>query len=126
MDSARLMKIIADRVHLDPKNVFGMVWGEHGSGSVIPWHLVQVAGQGLDDYCVSNGLPLFDKEALLEDVKQAGLAIFKRKLNTNHGIAASVFRLIRAINIDEHSVLPVGVLMRGEYGISNIVLNVPR
>lgn len=125
IDSARLMKIISQYVNVDPKNVFGMVWGEHGSGSVIPWGLVQVAGQSLDDYCRSNGLPIFDKAHLLEEVKQAGIDIFNRKLNTNHGIAASVFRIIRAITVDEHSVLPVGVLMRGEYGIRDIVFNVP-
>lgn len=125
IDSARLMKIISHYVKVDPKNVFGMVWGEHGSGSVIPWGLVQVAGQSLDDYCMSNGLPIFDKAKLLAEVKQAGIDIFNRKLNTNHGIAASVFRIIRAITIDEHSVLPVGVLMRGEYGIHNVVLNIP-
>ena len=59
IDSARLMKIIAERVGLDPKNIFGMVWGEHGANSVIPWSAVQVAGQSLDDYCAANGLPLF-------------------------------------------------------------------
>ncbi|MDO5640571.1 MAG: hypothetical protein Q4G28_11970 [Neisseria sp.] len=125
IDSARLMKIIADRVGLDPKNIFGMVWGEHGSNSVIPWSAVQVAGQSLDDYCEANGLPPFDKDELLAQTKQAGLEIFSRKMNTNHGIAGSVFRIIRAIGINEHSVLPVGVLLQGEYGLRDVVLNVP-
>ena len=125
IDSARLMKIIAERVGLDPKNIFGMVWGEHGSNSVIPWSAVQVAGQSLDDYCAANGLPLFDKEELLAQTKQAGLEIFNRKMNTNHGIAGSVFRIIRAIGINEYSVLPVGILLQGEYGLHDVVLNVP-
>lgn len=125
IDSARLMKIIAERVNLDPKNIFGMVWGEHGSNSVIPWSAVQVAGQSLDDYCEANGLPKFDKDELLAQTKQAGLEIFNRKMNTNHGIAGSVFRIIRAIGINEHSVLPVGVLMQGEYGLNDVVLPVP-
>ena len=46
-------------------------------------------------------------------------------MNTNHGIAGSVFRIIRAIGINEHSVLPVGVLLQGEYGLRDVVLNVP-
>ena len=119
------MKIIAERVGLDPKNIFGMVWGEHGANSVIPWSAVQVAGQSLDDYCAANGLPLFDKEELLAQTKQAGLEIFNRKMNTNHGIAGSVFRIIRAIGINEYSVLPVGILLQGEYGLHDVVLNVP-
>lgn len=56
---------------------------------------------------------------------EAGFEIFRQKGNTNHSIAASVFRIIRAIANDEHSVLPLGVYLDGEYGLSDVVLNVP-
>ena len=125
IDAARLMKILGDRVGLDPKNVFGMVMGEHGMSATIPWSIANIAGLSIDDYCVAHGMPPFDKAALLEDVKQAGIEIFRRKFNTNHGIAASVFRIIRAITINEHSVLPVGTQLNGEYGLNNVVLSVP-
>ena len=125
IDTARLMKILGDRVGLDPKNVFGMVMGEHGMSATIPWSIANIAGLSIDDYCVAHGMPPFDKAALLEDVKQAGIEIFRRKFNTNHGIAASVFRIIRAITINEHSVLPVGTQLNGEYGLNNVVLSVP-
>ena len=60
-----------------------------------------------------------------ERVLQIGLDIFAGKGNTNHGIAASVFRIIRAIVGDERSVLPVGTLLEGEYGVSGAVMSVP-
>jgi L-lactate dehydrogenase len=56
---------------------------------------------------------------------QIGLDIFAGKGNTNHGIAASVFRIIRAIVGNERSVLPVGTLLQGEYGVSDVVMSVP-
>ena len=125
IDTARLMKILGDRVALDPKNIFAMVLGEHGQTAMVPWSVVNIAGQSLDEYCAAEGLPPMDKAALTQEMRQAGLEIFRRKLNTNHGIAASVFRIVRAIVVNEHSVLPVGALLQGAYGLRDVVLGVP-
>jgi len=125
IDTARLMSIVASRVNLDPKNVFGYVLGEHGSHCFTPKSLISIAGQPADYYCDTNSLDRIDADELLESVKQAGFEIFKRKQNTTHGISASVFRIIQAIEINERSVLPVGSLLRGEYGLSDVVLSLP-
>lgn len=125
VDSARLMRLVADKVRLDPKNIFGFILGEHGANSILPWSLMNIAGQKVEDYCANNGFEAIDPQQLLAEVKQEGLKVFALKLNTNHGIAASVFRIIRAISVNEHSVLPVGTLLQGEYDIHNITLSVP-
>ncbi|MCV5687971.1 hypothetical protein OFN32_27555, partial [Escherichia coli] len=36
-----------------------------------------------------------------------------------------VFRIIQAIKINERSVLPVGTMMSGQYGVSGVVLSLP-
>tara|TARA_Y100001956_G_scaffold72840_1_gene78572 strand:- start:3917 stop:4870 length:954 start_codon:yes stop_codon:yes gene_type:complete len=125
IDTARLMSIVASRVNLDPKNVFGYVLGEHGSNCFTPKSLISIAGQPADYYCDTHHMERICADELLESVKQAGYEIFKRKQNTTHGIAASVFRIIQAIKINERSVLPVATLLDGEYGLNNVVLSVP-
>ncbi|MCW9697991.1 MULTISPECIES: lactate/malate family dehydrogenase [unclassified Avibacterium] len=125
VDTARMMKIIADKVKIDPKNVFGYVMGEHGANSFIPWSIVNIAGQKIDDFCQQNDVPMLDPQELLNATKAIGLEVFSLKLNTNHAIAASVFRIIRAISINEYSVLPVGTMLNGEYGLQDVVINVP-
>lgn len=125
VDSARLMRLVADEVKLDPKNIFGFILGEHGANSVLPWSLMNIAGQKVEDYCKNNGFDPIDPVEMLDKVKKEGLKVFGLKLNTNHGIAASVFRIIRAISVNENSVLPVGVSLNGEYGIDNIAMSVP-
>ncbi|MCH1926930.1 hypothetical protein L9G74_18745 [Shewanella sp. C32] len=125
VDTARLMKIVGDHTQLDPKNVFGYILGEHGSHCFMPATLLSAGGQPIDYYCDTNQLPRIDPQQLLEDVKQAGYQVFKRKLNTTHGVAASVYRIIQAIALNEHSVLPVGVLVDGTYGIAGSVLSLP-
>ena len=125
LDSARFMKIVADRLNLDPKNVFGYVLGEHGKTSFIPWSLTNIGGLSMDAWCDMVGAPRFEQAELLEAVKQAGFEIFQRKQNTNHGIAASLYRIVQAILFNEGSILPVGVLLQGEYGLEDCVLSVP-
>ncbi|WP_129140708.1 lactate/malate family dehydrogenase [Modicisalibacter coralii] len=125
IDTARLMKIVGDRLGIDPKNVFGYVLGEHGKTAFIPWSLAHVAGQSLDSYCTLHDLPRLDRDQVLADVKQIGIDIFERKGNTNHGIAASVFRIVQALTVNEHSILPAGVLLQGDYGLDDVVLSVP-
>ncbi|MCW8332507.1 lactate/malate family dehydrogenase [Vibrio paucivorans] len=125
IDTARLMSIVANRVNLDPKNVFGYVLGEHGANCFTPKSLISIAGQPADYYCDTNHIERICADELLESVKQAGYEIFKRKQNTTHGIAASVFRIIQAIKIDERSVLPVATLLNGDYGLKDVVLSLP-
>ncbi len=125
IDTARLMSIVANRVDLDPKNIFGYVLGEHGSHCFAPKSLISIAGQPADYYCDTHNLKRIDAKELLESVKQAGYEIFRRKHNTVHGIAASVFRIIQAVIINERSVLPVGTMMSGQYGLKGVVLSLP-
>ena len=127
VDTARLMTLVSQRLEqtVDPKNISGYILGEHGSNSFMPWSLVGVAGQPIDFYCDQNGYPRISPDNLLEEVRQAGYEIFKRKQNTVHGISASVYRMIQAIIIDEHSILPVGTLLQGEYGLHDVVVSLP-
>ena len=125
VDSARFMQIMSNHLQIDPKNIFGYVLGEHGQTGFIPWSICNVCGLDIDTYCHLNDIPPVEKESLHHRVLDAGFEIFNRKGNTNHGIAASIFRIIRAIISNEHSVLPVGVLLQGEYGVADLVMSVP-
>ncbi|KFZ37300.1 malate dehydrogenase [Shewanella mangrovi] len=125
VDTARLMKIVGDHTQLDPKNVFGYILGEHGSHCFMPASILGAGGQPIDFYCDNNQLPRIDPQQLLQDVKRAGYEIFKRKLNTTHGVAASVYRIIQAVSLNEHSVLPVGVLVDNHYDLFGSVLSLP-
>ncbi len=125
IDTARLMRLISEQIDIDPKNIFGYVLGDHSETCFIPWSLCNVCGMDVDAFCRLNGLPALDRPRMQRDVVDAGLAILRRKGNTNHGISASVCRLVRAIIADERSVLPVGTMLDGEYGIRDTVMSVP-
>lgn len=125
IDTARFMRIVSDHLAIDPKNIFGYVIGDHSETGFIPWSLCNVCGEDIDTYCALNGVPALDRAEVRRQVLQIGIDIFNGKGNTNHGIAASVFRIIRAIAGNERSVLPVGTLLEGEYGVEGVVMSVP-
>ncbi len=125
IDSARFMRILSDHLKIDPKNIFGYVLGDHSATGFIPWSHCNVCGLDVDTFCRLNDLAPVDKAAIHQRVLDVGIEIFNRKGNTNHAIAASVFRIIRAIAANEHSVLPVGVLLQNRYGVDDLVMSVP-
>ena len=125
VDTARLMRIVSERIGIDPKNIFGYVLGDHSETAFIPWSICNVCGMDIDTYCRLNGHPILDRAEIRQLVTQAGLEILSRKGNTNHGISASVCRVVRAIIGDEKSVLPVGTLLKGEYGVEDVVMSIP-
>ena len=105
--------------------MFGYVLGEHGKTSFIPWSITNIGGLSFDAWCDMTGADRLVQDEILTAVMQAGFEIFQRKQNTNHGIAASLYRIVQAILFNEGSILPVGVYLQGEYGIEDCVLSVP-
>lgn len=126
LDTARLRRILALKYMVDAKNVHGYILGEHGDSSFAAWSLVNVAGipvDKLDDY-LGNGKAL-KREEVFTEAKSVGLEILKLKGYTSSGIAMSVCRLVKAILLNELSIVPVSTTLEGEYGISNVALSIP-
>ena len=92
--------------------------GEHGDSSMVPFSAVTVGGVPFDKL----GL---DKTAILTQTRQAGMDIIEGKGSTEFGIGLSLAQLAAAILGDQHRVLPVSVLLEGEYGQQGVHCGVP-
>jgi L-lactate dehydrogenase len=126
LDTARFRRILALKYMVDSKNVHGYILGEHGGSAFAAWSLVNIAGipvHKLDELFESKE-PL-DPDAVLKEAKEVGLEIVKLKGYTSAGIAMSVSRLVKAILLNELSIVPVSTTLEGEYGISNVALSIP-
>ena len=126
LDTARFRRILAKRYDVDTKNVHGYVLGEHGASALIGWSLVNIAGIPLSGLDAAFGAkePL-DREGTLREVVRAGYDILRLKGYTSAGIAMSVCRIIKAVILNEESVLPVSTTLHGEYGVDNVALSIP-
>lgn len=130
LDTARLKYEMGELLEVDSRGVHAFIVGEHGDSEIAAWSSANISGVPLRDFCKirgdidSNMLKESTKE-IAERVKNSAYEIIERKQATYYGIAMAVKRICEAIIRDEKSVLPVSSMMRGEYGLTDVVLSMP-
>ncbi len=121
LDVGRFEAFIAEELHVSPKDVSALLMGGHGD-TMVP----------LPRYTTVAGIPLtelMDDETIERLVKrtQKGGGEIVQLLGTSAWYApgAAVAQMIEAIVLDSHRVMPVCVMLDGEYGLENVALGVP-
>lgn len=127
LDTARLKQLVGEHLSVDPRNVHSFVIGEHGDSELAVWSSANVSGVDLIKFCSICGKcgGMQNLYRLFDDVRDSAYKIINTKGATYYGIAESVRRICEAIVRDEDSILPVSVLLNGEYDIENICLGMP-
>ena len=94
---------------------------------MVPWSTVTIAGKPLfklmEEYPDTYGK--LNLEELAAAGKAGGWIILGGKGSTEFGIGASIAEVVRAIFGDENRILPVSVLLSGEYGQKGVYASVP-
>ncbi len=121
LDTARFEAFIAEELNVSPKDVNAMLLGGHGDTMVPLPRLTSVSGIPLPE--------LMDAETinrLVERTKKGGGEIVKL-LGTSAWYApgAAAAEMVEAVILNSHRVLPVCVMLDGEYGQHNVALGVP-
>lgn len=127
LDSARLRRAIAEEIGIDQKSIQAYALGEHGESQMVPWSAVTIAGKPLfrlrEEYPDTYGK--LDLPAIAAAGKAGGWIILGGKGSTEFGIGAAIAEVTRALFGDEHRILPVSVLLDGQYGQHNVYASVP-
>ena len=118
LDTARLVRVISQEAGTDRRGVCAFAMGEHGDSSMVPFSAVTVGGVPFEKL----GL---DKEKILEQTRRAGMDIIEGKGSTEFGIGRALAELAGCILRDAKRVLPVSVLLDGEYGQRGVHCGVP-
>jgi L-lactate dehydrogenase len=123
LDCTRFRSLLADRLDVDPRQVFAYMLGEHGDSQYPYTSGATVAGIPLAHF------PGYSKEMLDEVVtatRFGGAEVIKRKGGTFYAVAPMIVELIKAIKNDTHQVLPVSTLLNGEFlDMRNVALSLP-
>lgn len=127
LDSARLKYELGKYFEIDSKNIHTFICGEHGDSEFPVWSGANISGINLVEYCHQgcNECNSDELDDIFESVKSSAYKIIDGKGATAYGIASSVAKTVSVILKNENSVLPVSVLLKGEYGINDIALSVP-
>src|SRR5207253_9231853 len=118
-----LRSLLADRLDVDPRQVYAYMLGEHGDSQSPYLSGATVAGIPLEQF------PGYSK-AMVDEVLQAtrfgGAEVIKRKGGTFYAVAPMIVELVKAIRDDTHQVLPVSTLLNGEFlDMRNVALSLP-
>lgn len=127
LDTARFKQLLGKELGVDSRNVHAFIIGEHGDSELAVWSGANVSGLDLDDFCriQKKELSGADMERLYQRIRDSANHIIQRKGATYYGIAMAVGRIAECIVKDEHAVLPISVVLEGEYGLERLALSVP-
>jgi L-lactate dehydrogenase len=123
LDSTRLRSLLADRLDVDPRQVYAYMLGEHGDSQYPYLSGATVAGIPLAKF------PGYSS-AMVDEVIQAtrfgGAEVIKRKGGTFYAVAPMIVELVKAIANDTHQVLPVSTRLNGEFlDMKDVALSLP-
>ncbi len=126
LDTTRLRTLLAQHYEVDPRSVHALILGEHGDTEIAAWSRANIGGTPIRHHTIL-GKP-YDPgflDEVLGQVRSAAYEIINRKGYTNWAIGLVLAHLIRTIQEDQGSVLPISVRLHGEYGIEEICLSIP-
>ncbi|MGM1045686.1 L-lactate dehydrogenase [Paenibacillus uliginis N3/975] len=120
LDSARFRYLLGEELDVAPTSVHAYIIGEHGDSAVPVWSSANVSGKFIENHFTDRR-----KDEIFVQVRDAAYQIIESKGATYYGIAMGLARITKAILQNEDVVLPVGSLLEGEYGHTDVYIGVP-
>lgn len=122
LDCTRMASFVADALNISPRDVSAMVIGSHTTHMVPVPELTRVSGIPIAELMRPEQV-----SKLIADTREAGTLIVElaKRHSAYYAPSAVVTEIVEAISFDTKKVLPVSVLLKGEYGIHDVPLSVP-
>jgi L-lactate dehydrogenase len=122
LDTSRFRGLIAETLQAPPTQVHALILGEHGDSMVPIWSTAQIGGLPLDKYPGWNSSVA---EAIFTRTKGSGAEVIKLKGGAGFAVGVAIADVIHSMALDQKRILPVGTVLSGAYGISDVALSVP-
>lgn len=122
LDTSRLCTKLGEMYDVNPADVNAYTIGEHGDSSFTPWSLANIASVPVEDY---NKDVELNKDEIETFVRKSGGVIIKNKGATFYAVCISVCHICKALLQSTDTILPVGTMFHGEYGIDDVVMSMP-
>lgn len=109
LDTARMQRIVGEKLNQDPRNVEGYVLGEHGSSQFTAWSTVSINNK--------SAMDLFNKqerEQLSTQPNKNSIKVAQGKGYTSYAIATCAAKLTQAVFSDAKLYAPVSTYVASE------------
>jgi malate dehydrogenase len=108
LDTLRLRAEVGKQLKVPVTHVEGYVAGEHGDKDVYLWSTVKVSGDSFDNYLKKKRLKV-SKDSIVASVHENTEDILEMLGGTMFGPATAFREIVRAIALNTHSLLSVGI-----------------
>lgn len=127
LDSARLHRELSERTGIDRRSIHAYVMGEHGESQMVAWSNACVAGKPLSDWMKQfpDTWGRLNLDEIAGAAKKGGWTVLHGKHSTEFGIGTSLCEIVKTIFHDDRKILPVSVLLEGQYGQKDVYASVP-
>jgi malate dehydrogenase len=122
LDSTRLRYAVARDLDVSVEDVSALVMGRHNEEMI-----------GLPRYCTVSGIPVLNLMipeqfgSIMDETRRAGdfIASMAGRSTAYYAPSASVAELVDAMVRDTRRLLPVSLLLQGEYDVEDVAMSIP-
>jgi malate dehydrogenase len=122
LDTARLLNILGKASDLSLNKLEGMVFGLHNNDMIVSANQIKIKGKLPDKFFKNDE---FKKVQEMTALRGGQIVGYLKNKSAHFAPALSACRLIEAIANDRKTIIPVSVLLKGEYGLTDICVGVP-
>lgn len=122
LDTARLLNILTKISGFNVKALEGTVFGLHNNNMIVSSHRIKIKGEPIDKILKCGDIKEIQEKTSLRGGEIVG---FLKNRSAHFAPALSACRLIEAIAGDKNEIIPVSLLLNGEYGLNNVCMGVP-
>ncbi|AGM25981.1 L-lactate dehydrogenase [Spiroplasma syrphidicola EA-1] len=125
LDSARLRRLVAEKLNVGAKEVSAVLMGEHGDSSTPIWSTASVMGKPIAQYVAEGKLTDAQLDEITQEAIHMAYKIIEKKRATFYGIGIVLTDIVRAVLCDENKAMMVGAYLDGNFGHQGIYTGVP-
>ncbi|WP_374696590.1 L-lactate dehydrogenase [Spiroplasma endosymbiont of Polydrusus formosus] len=125
LDSARLRRLVGNKLNIPPDRVNAYVLGEHGDSSVSVWSKASIMQKSIAYFVAEGKLTEKDLKDMHQQMIKMAYKIIALKKSTFYGIGACLSLIAKAILNDEKLTFLVGAKCEGEYNVTGTHIGVP-
>ncbi len=124
LDSARLRRLVANKLNVHATSVQAYIVGEHGDSSVALWSTATVEGKPMSAFIKEGKITQKELDEIHNEAVNMAYKIIDNKRATFYGIGVSLCQISESILNGLNKVMVVGAQLNGEYGVKNLYTGV--
>ena len=122
LDSARLLNLLHQMTNISTLNMGGLVFGPHNKNMIVHLDQITIKGENITSFLGKEKTKRIQQRVKLRGAEIVG---FLKTKSAYFAPALACYHLIDAIVNNRNVIIPVSVLLKGEYGLRDICMGVP-